>query len=117
MNTPKFTEGPYEIDRTERYYKPCVRKNGVIVAYLADNGAGCVNTNAFAEEDEANAQLIVAAPDLYDGCNALLGLIDLVSHNPDVPQFVKDILNSSHRKQEAEAAVAKARCIHTLARR
>lgn len=62
----KFTPGPWEIDRSGKYYKPCIRKNGVIIAHLADNSAGCVNPAAFAEEDPANAHLIATAPEMYE---------------------------------------------------
>jgi hypothetical protein len=54
----------------------------------------------------ANARLLAAAPDLYDGCNALLGLLQLVCGRSDVPPEIKAILETSHRGREALAAVA-----------
>ena len=56
----------------------------------------------------ANADLFVAAPDLVNGCNALLGLIQLVCGRDDIPAEIKEALESSHRVGEARAAVIKA---------
>ncbi len=52
--------------------------------------------------------LLRAAPDLYDGCNALLGLFELLSYRNDISDAVREILTESHRVKEAEAAIAKA---------
>lgn len=57
---------------------------------------------------EANARLIAAAPELLDGCNALLGLLQLVSGRDDLTPELREILRTNHRVAEAEAAVAKA---------
>jgi len=46
---------------------------------------------------------------LYDGCNALLGLIQLLAANPDTPPALLRILTESHRIAEAEQAVSRAR--------
>jgi len=54
--------GPWEIDRTKRYYKPCIRANGVIICWLADNGADALFPGNWTKLDAANARLIVAAP-------------------------------------------------------
>lgn len=56
----------------------------------------------------ANARLIAAAPDLVDGINALLGLIQLVSARADMPPQIQEALRVSHRVEEARAALAKA---------
>lgn len=60
------------------------------------------------EEIIGNAALGAAAPALIDGCNALLGLIRLVCSRDDMPPAIRDALQSSHRVQEARAAIAKA---------
>lgn len=60
-------------------------------------------------EREANARLIAAAPDLLDGCNALLGLLQLISHRFDVSDQLRDVLLTNYRVNEAKAAIAKAR--------
>lgn len=50
------------------------------------------------------------APDvqekLVDGINALLGLIQLVSHRDDMPPQIREALRVSHRVQEAQDALA-----------
>jgi hypothetical protein len=57
----------------------------------------------------ADACLIAAAPDLFDGCNALLGLIQLICSREDIPNEIRDALETNHRRQEALDAVNKAR--------
>jgi hypothetical protein len=57
---------------------------------------------------QANARLICAAPDLFDGCNAMLGLAQLLLGRDDLPAEVREALTTSHRIRDAEAAVAKA---------
>jgi hypothetical protein len=59
-------------------------------------------------EELANARLIAAAPELFDGCNALLGLLQLVSGRDDLTPELREVLRTNHRVAEAEAAVAKA---------
>jgi hypothetical protein len=59
-------------------------------------------------ETIANARLIAAAPDLLNGCRALLGLVQLVSGRDDLPADLREALRSNHRIAEAEAAIAKA---------
>lgn len=59
-------------------------------------------------EQEANAHLIAAAPELLDGCNALLGLIQLVCDRDDMPAAIREALTTSHRVEEANGAIAKA---------
>lgn len=72
-------------------------KGGLIVA----------NVNAHAHQ-EANARLIAAAPDLRDGCNALDGLLTLLLARDDLPPAVREVIETSHRREEARAAIAKA---------
>ena len=63
-------------------------------------------------ERDANARLIVRAvnchADLVDGCNALLGLFQLLCARDDAPAWLKDAFETSHRVTEARAALAKA---------
>jgi hypothetical protein len=42
---------------------------------------------------------------LLDGCNALVGLIQLVSSRDDIPPEVRDILRTNHRVIEAQRAI------------
>ena len=58
------------------------------------------------KEQLATAHLIGAAPKLLDGCNALLGLVQLLLCRDDLPEEVYDILNTNHRIEEARAAIA-----------
>jgi hypothetical protein len=77
--------------------------------FIASCGLPDEEDNDFTlEEVEANARLIAAAPDLLDGCNALLGLLQLLSHRDDISDDVREFLTKGHRIDEAEAAVAKA---------
>ena len=59
-------------------------------------------------DSEENAQLVVAAPDLLNGCKALLGLVTLVCARDDLPPAIRDALQDGHRMEEAIAAIAKA---------
>ena len=59
--------------------------------------------------NEADAHLIAAAPQLYDGCNALLGLLQLLLNRDDLPAEVREAMQTSHRVGEARAALALAR--------
>lgn len=56
----------------------------------------------------ADARLIAAAPELLDGCNALLGLLQLVCDRDDLSPSLRDVLTTNHRINEARAALAKA---------
>lgn len=55
---------------------------------------------------ERRARLIAASSDLYDGCNALLGLLQLIENRCDAELL--EIIRTNHRVDEAKAAVAKA---------
>jgi hypothetical protein len=57
---------------------------------------------------EANAQLVCAAPELKNGCSALLGLLQLLAERADVSDDLRAALTSGHRIDEARAAIAKA---------
>lgn len=73
-------------------------------AHFSSTLARCVPV----AEMQANARLIAAAPELLDGCNALLGLIQLVCARDDMPAAIREALETSHRVDEARAAIAKA---------
>jgi hypothetical protein len=57
---------------------------------------------------EANARLIAAAPDLKNGCNALLGLISLILARDDLTPELREVLTNNHRIDEAHNAIVKA---------
>lgn len=58
--------------------------------------------------NEADARLIAAAPQLVDGINALLGLLQLLEHNPLTHPEIVQAMRNSHRVQEAKDAIATA---------
>lgn len=58
---------------------------------------------------EENALLIAASPELYNGCNALLGLLELWAKRGDLPKQLYNDIIGNHRVKEARAAVAKAK--------
>jgi hypothetical protein len=114
--TTTFTKGPWGIEYD-------VRSNNTIdvVVSAAESPTGftfiaCVDVKDEPDDDLsppreialANAHLISAAPDLYGGCNALIGLIQLVCGRDDMPREIKDALLLSHRMTEALEALAKA---------
>lgn len=63
---------------------------------------------AYRAEVKANADLIGAAPDLFDACNAMLGLLQLVCGRDDVPAHIRELLLHNHRVDEVTSAIAKA---------
>ncbi len=73
MSETKHTPGPWEIDRSGAYYKPCIRHNGLIVAWLP-NGARALLTGAGRRkaEERADARLIAASPELLSACKNLV---------------------------------------------
>ena len=99
MSNAKHTPGPWRAvpQVSSKYGRMIVEHN---------TGVDCVTVACNLEPQDA--RLIAAAPDLYDGCNALLGLLQLVCGRSDVPPEIKAILETSHRRREALAAVAKA---------
>jgi hypothetical protein len=116
------TPGPWSADDGDGQYFGIFGLNGEPLAYLAETSSthdqplpGQWVTHPGGEwecrlaEHAANAHLIAAAPDLFDGCNALLGLIQLVCARDDMPPEIREALETSHRREEARIAVAKAR--------
>ena len=62
-----LTQGPWEIDTSEKHYPPCIRHNGFIVCLLPNMAAGLVKPSdraAAKAQTAADARLIAAAPDL-----------------------------------------------------
>jgi hypothetical protein len=104
-----FTPGPWHHWRIGNGKTICVLgpkfdHDKPIVTWMGFDGC-----NRKLNEQDANARLIAAAPELYNGCNALLGLIQLLAANPETPPALLHILTEHHRIIEAERAVAKAR--------
>lgn len=57
---------------------------------------------------DARIRLEAAAPDLLNGCKALLGLLQLLANREDIPEHIHAYLTRGHLIDEARAAVAKA---------
>ena len=80
MSESKHTEGEWVVDRTEKYYRPCVRMNGMIMAYLPDTSIGLMTGKEHRQaEDRANAALIAAAPDLLAALEAIMLFVETCS--------------------------------------
>ena len=80
-------------------------------ARIADSDT-VVPDKATMEKVYADASLIVRAvnchADLVDGCNALLGLLQLLCARDDAPAWLKDAFETSHRVTEARAILSRA---------
>jgi hypothetical protein len=104
VKRPAFTPGPWSISGLDPNVIGPVR-------ILVMDGAEVPQQQAVARvidrtnESVANARLISAAPKLYDGCNALIGLIQLVCLRGDMPPQIKQALICSHRMDEALDAI------------
>lgn len=126
MINTKHTPGPWEagpwIDshggHVYRVIKGTSRNIGAVSVYGkrpdGSSGGRKLKSGGFTktvsvEECEANVYLIVAAPDLLNGCNALLGLCTLLLARDDLPSDVRKVLTDNHRIAEARAAVARAK--------
>lgn len=101
----EYSSGPWVTRRHRSHAESTVIReaDGVPIAEVDP-----VNGYGYHPETTANARLIAAAPELLDGCNALLGLLQLVSGRDDLTPELREVLRSNHRIAEAEAAVAKA---------
>lgn len=103
---PGHTPGPWTVDNCGRD----VRAGGIGGLFVARIYAVPHedDPHGYGDEQFANAHLIAAAPELKDGCNALIGLIQLVCGRDDMPPDIKKALLCSHRMDEALAALAQA---------
>jgi hypothetical protein len=99
VSEPRFTPGPWDALPKAHY------------VHVAGKGHVAKITNPWNDgaEREANVRLIAAAPELYDGCNALLGLVQLILGRDDLSDELREVLTTNHRIAEASAATAKAR--------
>lgn len=109
----KPTPGPWtadiEIIPPMREFHIYSRDHRTVARYLAydDYKHEALNT-ALPIEVKANAYLLAASWDLYDGCNALLGLLQLIRYRDDVSHELAEIIRTSNRVNAVEQAVVKA---------
>ena len=106
MGEVKHTPGPWTVEEYgDRDYPTLVVHSNSEnrVCFMATPGS-----NGDPAMIAADARLIAAAPDLLDGCNALLGLLQLIAGRDDVSPELRDVLATNHRIAEAKAAIAKA---------
>lgn len=78
IDSSKPIPAPWEIDRSKRYYAPCIRHNGLIVAILPDNSAGLVKQTDRIKaviRDDRTAKLLQASPDLLDALEMAEGFM------------------------------------------
>lgn len=111
MSTSKHTPGPWSVDDFGAGQRVVVKGRAgfsgdyrIADAHFSSDLARCARVS----EMQANARLIAAAPELLDGCNALLGLLQLVCDRDDVSPALREVLITNHRIEEARAALAKA---------
>ncbi len=57
------------------------------------------------EEGEPHGVTFEVRDALVTGCNALLGLLQLLSHRKDLPPEVLEVLTNNHRIDEAKEAL------------
>lgn len=66
MSEPEHTPLPWEVDKTGRFYAPCIRHNGMIVVYLPPAPAShSANAIKDLKRAEADADLIETAANNY----------------------------------------------------
>ena len=71
----EHTPGPWEYDGSGKYYHGrWIRHNGLLIAQLS------LEASMHPKEQEANARLIAAAPDLLTACNHALGFAGRYHH-------------------------------------
>ena len=97
----KPTPGPWHVGETRHQYD-CVIRNFENDPVAITQLAGYSKSTG-----KANAHFIAAVWDLYDGCNALLGLLQLIRDRDDVSAELAEIIRTSHRVNEAEQAAIK----------
>lgn len=102
----KPTPGPWEAKRSLANYRRWrIQSSDVNKSAIAETAFWRVSDPS--KEEEANAYLLAASWDLYDGCNALLELLRLIRDRDDVSHELAEIIRTSNRVNEAEQAVAK----------
>ncbi len=106
--TGKHTAGPWSVFVGSRVVQIDIGADPSGRSPCVVSWPGFDNTGLTADENRANARLIAAAPDLLDGCNALLGLIQLIESRDDLPPTLRQALVGNHRVEEALAAIRKA---------
>jgi hypothetical protein len=84
----KYTPGPWEVDFSEKYYKPCIRHNGMIVCTLPHNPIGINGT----DERKGDARLIAAAPEMYELAKHITAMFDdaYLNGHPEWEEIVKE---------------------------
>ncbi len=120
MSKPAFTPGPWRTFVLPKLlntpnnigiateFKAVISTDCTGAEFEAKYVAVAIGTPTSGDATAANARLIAASPALYDGCAALLGLIQLLSYRNDISDAARQVLTESHRVREAEAAIAKA---------
>lgn len=107
MSASQFTPGPWMRDGISvTVERPAGEKRQCIAITHPHMDLPAVNS---CERMKANARLIAAAPDLYDGCNAMLGLVQLLLGRDDLTPELREVLTTNHRIAEARTATSKAR--------
>lgn len=91
----------WEIDRTRKYYKrDVIRANGIIIAILPDNSAGCITPENTRADDRARAQILLAVPELVKSLQMLVAT--------DTCNYERDTMRHVGLFEQARAALAKA---------
>lgn len=108
MSETKWTKGPWAVDPDDR---PDMEWNNHIVVAAQPHLRICFMTHGDDEdENEANANLIAAAPDLAEA------LADMLGAHPPISKRIGGEGSPARRAQEdQEAAIAKARAALALA--
>ena len=103
----KHTSGPWIVVLSGNGCLDIITKRGPRIYIAQTYGEIAAN--------EANARLLAAAPDLLNGCNALLDLLQIIAGRDDVPSDLAAMINPregasiNHRILEARDAIAKAK--------
>ena len=98
MSETKFTPGPWRYEYEDGYCGELIGANGGMICTFTD------------EPNEANANLIAAAPDLYEALKEVLLAERLGTRPPETAMQAEEKLDRiKHAVIKAEAALAKAR--------
>jgi len=105
INQTKWTPGPWRVSsESPRIIQKDYRAIGSDAGFLIASTMGRDNSGFYASEQEAdaNANLIAAAPELYDVCERLLDAVPYVSEY-DVPMGLWDDIRAALAKARGEA--------------